>query len=180
MERSDAVREIESRGGETSITGQYGTVRLDVEDHRDGLLFLRAAGWRQYSRRFGARRASLAYLCGESDAGPWAVRVPGTCCDTEDALDWLEPAEVTKARDAGRRVRRQGDIYAVETRQDRTAETAAAVLPDSHEWRPQTRHLVHRPEDGRKHRPLRVSFPAKFVQQRAYRMGRSGRTGSAD
>lgn len=170
--------EIRKRGGETAIVGCYGTTHLSIADERDGLVLLTAEGWRQYSRRYGARRASLAYLCGVDDNGPWAVRVPGTLSSVWAAVDWITPVEVKTALAAGRRVVRQGDVYAVEVRKDRAAETAPG---GSHQWRAETRYLVHRPAKGeRKHRPLKVSFPCKFVQQRAYEMGRSGRRGAAD
>ncbi|MDP2623814.1 MAG: hypothetical protein Q8Q29_08460 [Actinomycetota bacterium] len=172
------VEEIERRGGETTITGNYGTQDLAVSDRSGELMLLRAAGWRKYGRH-PARRASIAYLCGTDDNGLFAVRVPGTIETVAGALEHLEPAEVKQARKRGLRVRRQGDVYAVEVRRDR-ADATASSLPEAHVWNPTTRHLLHRPEDGRRHRPLRVAFPAKFVQQRTLRMGRSGRWGGAD
>lgn len=85
-------QEIERRGGETYIAEKSRNVFLAVAERRDGLVLLRAEGWRQYSNRFGARPASLAYLCGRDDNGPWAVRVPGTVKSVAEALDKVKPA----------------------------------------------------------------------------------------
>jgi hypothetical protein len=174
-------REIRRRGGETEIEGTYGTEYLTIADRAGRLVLAHAEGWRSYGKRQPARRASLSYLWGPDDAGsgPWAVRVPGTITTVAAALDWLTPAAVKEAQQEGRRVRRQGDVYAVETTARRDGR-GLADLPDSHEWRPTTRTLVHRPEDGRKHRPLRLPFPVEFIPQRAYEMGRSGARGAAD
>ncbi|MDR1768845.1 MAG: hypothetical protein LBR32_10580 [Propionibacteriaceae bacterium] len=172
------VAEIERRGGETHITGLYETVSLDRADAAEGLTLLHAAGWRQYSRAYGARQAALSYLCGTDDAGRWAVRVPGTVTTVAAALDWLEPAAVKKARRDGKRVIRQGDVYAVETTK---AHDGTGDLPDNHEWRPTTRYLVHTAGNNQPHhRPAKITWPVRFVAQRAYTMGRSGRRGSAD
>ncbi|MFJ8166519.1 hypothetical protein ACIRBY_37145 [Streptomyces sp. NPDC096136] len=173
--------EIGRRGGETAIEGTYETAVVELVDRSSAerLYLLHAEGWRQYSKAFGARRASLSYLCGRDDSGTFAVRVPGTVTTVANALAWLEPSEVTRAKAAGKRVRRQGDVYAVETARAHDGK-GAQDLPPAHEWRPQTRTLVHRPQDGRKHRPVRVAFPARFVVQRAYQMGRSGAFTNAD
>jgi hypothetical protein len=171
-------QEIERRGGETEIEGNYGTTYLTIADRRGRLVLMNAEGWRSYGRQ-PARMASLSYLWGADDAGsgPWAVRVPGTLTTVREALAWLTPNEVTKALDKGLRVRRQGDVYAIETtaRHDGTGD-----LPDGHQWRPSTRYLVHAPADGRKHRPLRLPYPVRFVVQSAYEMGRSGARGNGD
>lgn len=172
-----AVAEIGRRGGETVIHGEGGRVsgRLAIadRDQKTGMILLTASGWRHYSSRHGAHRATLAYLYGADEAGPWAVRVPGTTATVAAALDWITPAEVKKARAAGRRVARQGDVYAVETAKAHDGR-GAGELPEAHEWRLATRYLVHRPEDGRRHRPLRLAYPVRFVRQRVYGMGRNG------
>lgn len=175
-----AVAEIERRGGETAIIGRNGrpSAHLQIVDERDGLMLLTAHGWRQYSRAFGARWSSLAYLAGVDDNGPWAVRIPATLTTVAEALAWLEPPEVTRARRDGRRVRRQGDVYAVETTRQHDGRGADQL--DTHRWNAETRYLIHRPADGRKHRPLRVPYPARFIRQRAYGMGRGAGRGAAD
>ncbi|MFF5668775.1 hypothetical protein ACFY8S_01340 [Streptomyces hygroscopicus] len=172
---ADAVAEISRRGGETEIVGDRSIVGLHLADRDTATrtVLLRAEGWRYYSRRFGARHATLAYVYGTDDAGPWAVRVPGNLTSLVEALAWMEPAEVTKARAAGRRVRRQGDVYAIETTTAHDGRGSEA-LPEAHQWRQETRYLVHRPEDGRRHRPLKLPYPVRFVRQRVLEMGRSG------
>jgi hypothetical protein len=201
--------EIEARGGEITISHMpYGRAGLKNIEHREleivdtgrsegrKVWLLRAEGWRYYSRRFGARPAHLAYLCGYDDAGAWAVRVPGTIERADEAVEWLTPATVTKARAAGKRVLRQGDVYAVETvrRCDgsgsyssdddwRVQCTGVQVIdvdgPGVHCWYPRARVLVHS-DPARPHRPLQVPYPARFVQQRAYQMGRGAGIGGAD
>ncbi|MFC6883406.1 hypothetical protein [Actinomadura yumaensis] len=175
--------EIWRRGGETGIQEGFKasalrTKPLTLVARRDRLAVLHVDGWRYYSRRHGSRRAALSYLCGVDDAGPWAVRVPGTIVTVADAVAWVIPAEVTKAPADGRQVRRQGDVYAVET--TKRYDTPSRWVGDdvrindisgepmtSHYWNAATRTLVHRPLDGRKHRPLRVndlSLPGAFTQ----------------
>lgn len=172
---AEVVAEISRRGGETEILGEKGRVnaRLAItdRDRAQNLVLVTCQGWRYYSSRFGARRASLAYLSGVDDAGRWAVRVPGTITTVAEALTYITPAEVTQAIQAGRRVRRQGDIYAIETTRAHDGR-GADDLPEAHQWRPETRYLVHRPEDGRRHRPLRLPYPVRFVRQRVLGMGR--------
>ncbi len=176
-----AGAEIRRRGGEISIDGDRASVGLLVWDRDPGrrIALVGARGWRQYSKSYGARPAVLAYLYGTDDAGRWAVRVPGTVRTVAEALAWLEPAEVTQARAAGRQVLRQGDVYAVQTRPGRDG-TGAGELPEEHRWNPTTRYLTHHPADGRKHRPLRVPFPARFLRQRTYQMGRGTGRGFGD
>lgn len=174
------VAEVERRGGETQIEGLYSTECLEVVDKQDGMVLAHAEGWRAYGRQ-RARRVSLSYLWGRDDAGsgPWAVRVAGNVTTVAEALEWLTPAAVKQAMARGLRVRRQGDVYAVETNQVHDGRGVDA-LPESHVWRPDTRHLVHRPEDRRRHRPLRLPYPVRFVPQTAYAMGRSGGRVDAD
>jgi hypothetical protein len=180
---AEARREIRRRGGETVILGKNdsvsGSLVLADRDRAQRIILVRAEGWRYYSSRFGSRHVELAYLYGRDDAGPWAVRVPGSITTVREGLAWLTPAAVKQARAERRRVRRQGDVYAVETTARRDGR-GVADLPEAHEWRASTRHLVHNPDDGRKHRPLRLPYPVEFIPQRAYEMGRSGARGAAD
>lgn len=189
-ERADArliarySAEIARRGGETVIEegAKASALRekpLQIAERCDGMVVLHVTGWRFYSRGHGSRQASLSYLCGTDDAGLWAVRVPGTITTVSEALAWLTPGDVVKALDKGLRVRRQGDVYAIETTAKRDGD-GSWDLPEAHEWRAGTRYLVHTPADGRKHRPLRLPYPVRFVPQRAYEMGRSGARTNAD
>lgn len=131
-------------------------------------------GWRKYDSRHPARRASLAHLCGVDDSGTWAVRVAGTVITVQEALEWMTPAEVKRAMEAGRTVLRQGDLYIVRTR-CRKHDERGEYIDGRHTWSSDSRWLLH-PE----HAPLQVPFPAKLYLQNAYRMGRSGRRGAAD
>lgn len=180
---SQARAEILRRGGEVEILGKNdrvsGSLYLAHRSRAQRIILVRAEGWRYYSSRSPLRRVELAYLYGTDDAGPWAVRVPGTVRSVAEGLDWLTPAAVKEARRQGRRVRRQGDVYAVETTARRDGR-GVADLPEGHQWRASTRYLVHTPADGRKHRPLKLAFPVEFIPQRAYEMGRSGARGAAD
>jgi hypothetical protein len=155
--------EIERRGGEVTIDSDSRSVPLAVTDRRDGLALLTASGWRKYGRQ-GHRRATLAYLCGREDGQTWAVRVPGTVTTVSAALYWLEPAVVRDARLSGRRVARQGDVYAVETTK---AHDGKGDLPESHIWDAGARVLAH-PEHG----TLSLPYPVRFYAQNAYGMGR--------
>ncbi|MFF5808258.1 hypothetical protein [Streptomyces sp. NPDC012746] len=174
---SQARAEIRRRGGEVAVFGKNGRVTgsmgLADRDPDQRIILVRATGWRYYSTRAPQRYVELAYLHGNDDAGPWAVRVPGTMTTVREALAWLTPNEVVKAMDKGLRVRRQGDVYAIETSDKRDGD-GTWDLPEGHTWRASTRYLVHTPADGRKHRPLRLNYPVRFVVQRAYEMGRSG------
>jgi hypothetical protein len=162
--------EVERRGGETSITGNYGAEGLKITDTADGLYLLHAEGFRAYSRQHGCHWTVLSYLCGTEDGQLWAVRVPGTHTTVWSALAWLEPAAVRRARAAGKQVWRQGDLYAVGTTR---AHDGKGELPDRHAWDPETRTLTH-PQ----HPALRLPDPVRFVQQRVYGMGRgAGRAG---
>lgn len=114
--------EVSRRGGETSIAadkrGRGPSLRMAEYRQRDRLVLLSVSGWRYYSRREPSRHVTIAYLCGRDDNGPWATRVPGTCTSVAQALAWLEPAEVHAAREVGRRVLRQGNVYAVQASRD--------------------------------------------------------------
>lgn len=168
--------EIIRRGGEIAIEEQNQSVPLSVSDRAQGLVLLRATGWRQYSRRFGARLASISYLCGQDDNGAWAIRIPGTILTVGAAIDYAEPSAVKTARQNGMRVLRQGDVYIIEKKRDCARQSD---LPDSHVWTDEKRMLCHT-DTERPHSPLYVPFPCKFVQQRALGMGRSGIFGSGD
>lgn len=157
--------EIERRGGETTIrTDKAREAGLKVSDRSGGLTLLHLTAWRYYSGTAKSRQASLSYLCGREDGQTWAVRVPGTVTTVRAALAWLEPAAVRAARLSGRKVTRQGDVYAVETTR---AHDGKGDLPQNHIWDAGARVLAH-PEHG----TLSLPHPVRFYAQNAYGMGR--------
>ena len=165
-----ASREVAARGGETAIDG----VELDLLD-RDpaaGLALVGCDGWRQYSRAYGRRYASLRYLHGTDDNGPFAVRVPGSVDTVAAALEAITPGEVRRAHEAGRGVLRQGDVYAVELKTTRISD--GVLRGTHHRYDPERRRLVHE-DSAAPHRD--VVIPAswrgvKFVFQGGLGMGR--------
>ncbi|MFF7115462.1 hypothetical protein ACFY91_24570 [Streptomyces albogriseolus] len=120
--------EIRRRGGETEVLGKKdrvtGSLALADRDPAQRMTLVKAEGWRYYSSRTPQRYVTLAYLYGTDDSGPWAVRVPGTMETVAQALAWLTPNDVVKAMDKGLRVRRQGDVYAIETTKRRDGDGA--------------------------------------------------------
>lgn len=173
------VAEIARRGGETRIEGrdENSLLRFLARDRARGLDLVGVDGWRQYSRRFGARRASLRYLCGTDDNGPWAARVAGTCDTIEAALAYLTPAEVRWAEREGRQVLRQGDIWLVEARRDNLR-----ALPRNHRWDAGRRVIAHEPRRPGEaaHREVHCPWPVRAVPQSALGMGRGWGRGAAD
>ena len=140
--------------------------RTDADDQ---VMLLKADGWADYGRRAINRAKALAILGGRDDAGLWAVRVPATLATAEEALAWLMPAEVRAARDAGKRVLRQGDIWIVERSRDAMG---GVRLPLRHDWDSEARVLRH---SG--HTPVEVPFPATAIAQRTLEARGSGRRG---
>jgi hypothetical protein len=121
------------------------------------VMLLGADGFAKYSSRIGTYPASLALLCGQDDAGLWAVRVPATIRTVEAALEWLKPAEVRKAEEAGKTVLRQGDVWIVERTRDAMARSE---LPEGHRWDAARRCLLHQG-----HQEVQVPFPAIAIRQ---------------
>jgi hypothetical protein len=174
--------EIARRGGETEIEGRYGPPAvLKVTDgpagrlpEHEGLVLMHASGYRDYGKTHGCHMTRLSYLCGVDEGQLWAVRVPGTITTVREAVRWIEPAEVRNARQAGRPVFRQGDVYIVFT-SARYDGAGAEDLPEHHIWNPETRVLTH-PQHQSRYFPTSV----RFYGQKALEMGRSGRYGSGD
>jgi hypothetical protein len=165
------INEIERRGGEINIESLYGVTDIEMSGFSsDGkhALFT-AEGWRAYGAR--ARWVRLNYLVGFDDGQIFAVRVPSTVTTVADALACLDPAEVAHARAAGIKVLRQGDVYAVASRDKRDR----MVGIERHNWDSEARELRH-PEHG----SLNVPFPARLVQQSNLGMGRGGVFGAGD
>jgi hypothetical protein len=155
----DLICEVRRRGGETTISHMpYGCAGLSKVQTRElraldeamengrRLVLLRCEGYRYYSRRFGAKKASLAYLAGEDDNGLFAVRVPGTCDCIAGAQAWLCPAT---ARRPG--TIRQGNVYAVPSRSRQPVRSMGRhqLLPCTLDGQPALK-LVHTAQDGRR------------------------------
>ena len=146
------------------------------------LALIHGEGWHEYSSRAGSWRTAASYLCGRDrtrGAAWWAVRVPSTVTTCLEALDWLTPAEVHRAREAGCQVIRQGDVYLVAVRADRGASTDLGALRGTrHAVRSHRRggHTVVHPEHGSVHLSCRWSWVA-YVQRQ---MGAGGRRVDAD
>lgn len=151
------IPEIQRRGGETVIWDRDRGNHLEIEDRHKRMILLRAEGWRQYSRAFGARPATLAYLVGIDDNGQWAARVRGTCETVKDAVAALTPAAVK-----GREHLRQGDVYLV--RMNGGAGTPDGVTNETHIWDAASRTLTHVPERGEAHRPVTAPIEWKAVK----------------
>jgi len=97
------------------------------------------------------------------DGSWWSKRVPAGMRTVAEALAWLEPDEVKAARMEGRTVLRQGDVYAVESKED----AVIGKIPKSHRWDPEGRTLTHHPEYPPAHAELHVPFRCTLVRQRA-------------
>jgi len=166
--------EIAARGGDLRIEDKHRSVGLCLMDYEEGGLYLLGAdGLRYYSCQAGSRRASLRYLCGTDDAGRWAVRVPGTLGSVEEALAWITPAKVERAKDNGKLVKRQGDVYLVET--SPAHDGSGDELPKSHMWDEEKRTLYHlEPNTRERHRAVKFPKPVTFVMQRVLAMEREG------
>lgn len=172
--------EIWRRGGETELrVGRDKHEPLTVTDRDQNLTLLHVEGWRHYTSST-SWRAALSYLCGQDDAGPWSVRVPGTITTITAALRWVIPADVRDAQARGARVDRQGDIYAIATTKNHDAPTGWVGDTRSHHWDQDTRVLSHHPADGRRHADLVLPHPVRFAQQRAYGHGRGAGLSAAD
>ena len=133
---------------------------IELIDSRKGYRLFKLEGWRKYSRAH-SWFVSYRYIAGVERGQYWANRVPGNINSISDALEWLTPAEVKKAKG---KVIRQGDVFIIEKTKD-----CKSVLPRRHEWEPETRTLKH-PE----HDDIVIPFPCKFVPTKQLTAG-SGR-----
>lgn len=168
-----ALDEIEKRGGEITIYGSWSSVtvtRDGAPDAEQGILHVSAEAWRQYSRAFGARPATLAYFAGIDDNGPWAVRVPFGA-----KVESIIPKPARDAMAKGRRVLRQGDAFFVECLPRYAREGSMRNIS----FDPETRIYTHRASDGHPHNPVRVPFPHRVYFAKARQMGRWGNFGGA-
>src|SRR5438309_1072507 len=84
--------------------------------------------------------ALAAALREREDGQTLATRISGTIETVHGALAWLTPAAVTAALASGRRVERQGDVYAIETTRPCDGK---GELPGNHAWDAGRRVLAH-------------------------------------
>lgn len=164
---------VEARiDGPTEFEGRYGTSELEwthaVVDGQP-VLCGHVEGWHAYGRS-PARYRAATYVGGFDDSGVWVVRVTSSATTVHAALAALVPAEVAKARGAGKRVVRQGDVYGVETTKAHDA-ASGSVAWTRHVWDADARTLTH-PE----HATVRIPFPVRFVRQSVLPMRGTGRT----
>ncbi|MHB1504858.1 MAG: hypothetical protein ACYCTL_12745 [Acidimicrobiales bacterium] len=172
--RVAAVRMVRHITGPTHFVGNYDASYLEVTDRQiidgDALLLQHVEGWHYYSRRHPCRYRAASYIGGISGdgTGAWTARVSSSITAVTAALAELEPAAVRNAREKGKRVIRQGDLYAVET----TPAHEGAYAPGRHEWDPTTRILTH-PE----HAAITIPYPVRFLEQTARAMRGAGSRG---
>jgi len=102
-------------------------VELELLKTERGVRLYGIEGWKKYSRNM-VYFVSHRYLAGMDSGEPWAVRLPGNINDIGTAFNWLEPAAVTKAIDAKKWVKRQGDVYFIET----ARKNNLTELPNNH------------------------------------------------
>jgi len=161
-------QEIKNRGFEVGFsTGYKGEpwskskeVEIELVEKRRGLRLYVLDDWKKYSR-YVVYHCRLVYLAGVERGDYWAIRCPSTVTTIDEALDYTTPADANKAKAAGRRVLRQGDVFAVEMARD---PKSIGSLPDNHKWDKETRVLSHPT-----HKDLHISFPCKFVVGKSMR-----------
>lgn len=131
------------RRGMTEPTGmEWEQASISARDTESGCYLLHWGAWYKYSARHGARYNAGSYLLGRDEGQWWIARVASTIRTVSEALEALVPAAVRRALDAGRDVRRQGDIWFVRSR----SANYSAI-----EW---GRHDVEETEEG-----VRVMHP---------------------
>ncbi len=104
-----------------------GIVFSDIVDSAGGILLWRSTDT-PYAGRYTHWQREQAAISGFDDSGYWARRVPATVTTVRQALSWLEPAEIKRARLAGKGIERQGDLYLVSTSREYPPLTLASHL----------------------------------------------------
>jgi len=118
-------------------------VSWNLTDRRptERLWLVHGEGWAEYSKRSPRRYHKVALLAGFEDGQYWARRVPYRVGSVSEALDYVRPAAVNRAMEAGRPVLRQGDIWFVAAR----VEDFSALQGTRHDLDGRT---VRHPEHG--------------------------------
>ena len=170
-----AANEIMARSRATKPHHWEGGV---VRDRRGPLVVIQNRYWADYSRRKGWF-VQGAYLVGSDDGQLFATRIPGTITTVREALHWLEPAEVRRARAAGRWTARQGDVYLIETRREpqrraRVWRHTEFCVAERHAANPIIRRGLFHPEHGTVTVPTNVKH-YNIVPQKAVGVGMRAR-----
>lgn len=90
-------------------------IKITDRSRKPSMWVLHYNAYTKYSSR-ESWWVSASYLCGHSDGSDWAVRIPSTIREIDEAIDWLTPAQVKKAIKERRDVKRQGDMYFIPMR----------------------------------------------------------------
>lgn len=137
----EAAAVIESRGVDTPAGYAPGALRLLDRGARVWLVGVDY--WHDYSRR-SRWHISARWVVGREDGQIWVERVPASVETVAGALEYITPAVVKRARESGRGVLRQGDVWVIERRR---GGDDLGDLPARHAWDPDARTLTH-PEHG--------------------------------
>lgn len=127
------AKAIEDKGYETTfMTGYRGEawskaqeLSMKLEEKRRGLRLYVLDGWKKYSRN-SVYHTRLVYLAGVIKGNYWVVRCPGTVTTIDEALEYMAPAAVKKARKEGRKVLQCGCVYKVWNRAKTVYKTITA------------------------------------------------------
>lgn len=88
-----------------------------VIDYRPGYALVGVDGWINYSRSYGTYVTMRGLVLIDRDTGEYRfLRVGPNVSSIDEALDYIMPAVVRKAKDRGQEVIRQGDVYYIPTR----------------------------------------------------------------
>lgn len=130
--------------GLTTPAGWWDAYKRLDHDPATRLWVVSAEYRHQYSRR-ESWWTGASYLCGWEDGQHWAIRIPRTIVTVAEALAWVEPAPVRRARAEGRKVLRQGDWFFVPLR--RGEDDLTALSGSGHIFDPEAR-VVRHPQHG--------------------------------
>lgn len=181
LSRTDLANRMR-RGAIQTIRDRYYSAAMDVVTRNiDGCnmkmsldwgraaAILEVEGWAQYSRSFGARytRVVVLVVYDHDTHTRRAMRVGPQVSTVAQALDYLKPAAVKRAEQAGKKILRQGDFYFVPARRA----DFTALIGTRHEIRG---NAVCHPEHG----CLPLSGPMRAYRQMAVQGGWGGGRGN--
>lgn len=102
-----------ARRAPTPTGWDWDTARITDRDVPARMFVLHAEYKHHYSRRAGDWWTGASYLVGYEDGQWWIERIPRTIRTVAEAVAHITPADVRRARDEGRAVIRQGDVFLV-------------------------------------------------------------------